>query len=216
VTTVVPGVLMVILCVLFAVGGLKLVQRLVPVAIRARHNDVAGCIYAVLGVVYAALVVWAVIAEWQDYDTAKATTESEANELDEIYFLAGQFSDPERAGVQDLARSYTRVVLEEEWPLMDQRETSPRASALVNELTMSVEDLDPRTGAEQTLYDQELTQVHDLADDRELRLLEGREGIPGILWIVLVPGRYDADQTLPTSRSYGRPSPALLRSLTPA
>ena len=52
-TTMVPGVLMVILCVLFAVAGLKFVQRLVPFAIRARHNDVAGFIYAVLGVVYA-------------------------------------------------------------------------------------------------------------------------------------------------------------------
>jgi len=48
----VPGVLMVILCVLFAVAGLKFVQRLVPFAIRARHNDVAGFIDAVLRVVY--------------------------------------------------------------------------------------------------------------------------------------------------------------------
>src|SRR3712207_9156073 len=43
-----------------------------------------------------------------------------------------------------------------------------------------------RTEAEQVLYERGLTQVHDAADARRSRLLEVREGIPGLLWIVLV------------------------------
>jgi hypothetical protein len=38
------------------------------------------------------------------------------------------------------------------------------------------------------LYDQGLTIVHDLGDQRNLRLLEAGVGIPGILWGVLVIG----------------------------
>jgi hypothetical protein len=42
--------------VALAVGGLVLVQRLVPIERRQEHNDVAGFIYAVLGVAYAVLL----------------------------------------------------------------------------------------------------------------------------------------------------------------
>ena len=50
---IVPGLLVVAGFVLIAVVGLTLVQRIVPSQLRQQHNDVAGFIYAVLGVIYA-------------------------------------------------------------------------------------------------------------------------------------------------------------------
>src|SRR5918994_4820192 len=54
--SVVYGVLIVCGACLAAVGGLIVVQRLVPATIRKANNDVAGFIYAVLGVIYAGLL----------------------------------------------------------------------------------------------------------------------------------------------------------------
>jgi hypothetical protein len=48
--------------------------------------------------------------------------------------------------------------------------------------------MDPHTNAEQVLYDRALTQVHEVADARRLRVLEAQQGIPDILWVVLVGG----------------------------
>jgi hypothetical protein len=45
------GVLTVLPVMLIAVVGLEAVQRAVPASLRREHNDVAGCIYAVVGVV---------------------------------------------------------------------------------------------------------------------------------------------------------------------
>jgi hypothetical protein len=53
---------------------------------------------------------------------------------------------------------------------------------------LTVYDFEPNTAAEQVLYDQGLTIVHDLEDQRNLRLLEAGVGILGILWGVLVIG----------------------------
>ena len=53
---------------------------------------------------------------------------------------------------------------------------------------MTLLEFDPRTAGEQVLYERGLTQVHDTADARRLRLLEVREGIPDLLWVVLVVG----------------------------
>ena len=70
---------------LLAVVGLTLVQRLTPSTLRQEHNDVAGFIYAVLGVAYAVLLAFMVIAVWEQYEMARNTEDQEANELAEIY-----------------------------------------------------------------------------------------------------------------------------------
>ena len=57
---------MVCISVSLAAGGLILVQRLVPNEVRRQHNDVAGFIYAVLGVVYAVLLGLVVVAVWSN------------------------------------------------------------------------------------------------------------------------------------------------------
>ena len=181
-------ILTVILPISVAILGQALVQRVVPSSLRQEHNDVAGFIYAVLGVAYAVLLAFVVIVVWQDYETAEHTMESEANELAGIYFLANRFSDSDRERVHDLARSYARVVVEEEWPLMEQGKTSSRASSLLSELRLSLQNLDTRTGADLVLYDQALTRFHDLANARRLRHVAVTEGLPVILWVILIGG----------------------------
>jgi hypothetical protein len=174
--------------VLVAVAGLILVQRLVPSALREDHNDVAGFIYAVLGVTYAVLMAFVVIVVWEDYERARDTVETEANELAGVYFLADRFPEPDRERVQDLARSYARTVVEEEWPLMERGRTSEHAGMLLQELRLKLENVDVSTGAGQVLYDQGLTREHQVSDARRLRLLEVSQGLPKILWVVLLGG----------------------------
>jgi hypothetical protein len=174
--------------VLVAVVGLLLVQRLVPPERREEHNDVAGFIYAVLGVAYAVLLAFMLIAVWQDYNTTQTTVESEAHELAGVYFLASQLPEPQRTHVQDLARMYARVVVEQEWPMMEQGQTNPRADSLLRQLRLELLEFDPSTQGEQVLYEQGLTDLHNAIDARRSRLLEVREGIPSLLWVVLVVG----------------------------
>jgi hypothetical protein len=171
-----------------AVVGLLVVQRLVPSDRREEHNDVAGFIYAVLGVAYAVLLAFVVIAVWQDYETAQTNAESEAHELAGVYFLSSRLPESQRTRIQDLARTYARVVVEEEWPLMERGQTSPRADSLVSQLRLKILEFDPRTKGDQVLYERGLTQLHDATDARRSRLLEVREGIPHLLWVVLVLG----------------------------
>jgi hypothetical protein len=160
----------------------------VPPERREEHNDVAGFIYAVLGVAYAVVLAFMLIAVWQDYKMAQTNVESEAHDLAGVYFLASRLPEPQRTHVQDLVRRYARVVVEEEWPMMEQGQTSPRADSLLRQLRLELLQFDPRTRGEQVLYERRLTQLHDAADARRSRLLEIREGIPNLLWVVLVVG----------------------------
>ena len=49
-------------------------------------------------------------------------------------------------------------------------------------------DLEPRTNAQDALYAASLQKLDELEENRALRLLAAREGIPPILWVVLVVG----------------------------
>jgi len=94
-------ILTVFVPVLVAVAGLVLLQRLVPPERREGQNNVAGFIFAVLGVAYAVLLAFVVIAVWQDYEADQTNVESEAHELAGIYVLASRLPKPERTNVQD-------------------------------------------------------------------------------------------------------------------
>ena len=171
-----------------SVGGLALVQRLVPTALRAKHNEVAGFIYAVLGVAYAVLLGLMLVAVWEQWNAAAETADDEASSLAEIFWIAHQLPDPEGRRIQELARSYARTVEDEEWPLMEQGEASPKAWSTLDEIRDDVQKLGPSTSTPQVLYEQELERVHDLADARRGRLLSAEEGLPAILWVVLIVG----------------------------
>ena len=163
-------------------------QRLVPPVRRREQNDVAGFIFAVLGVAYAVLLAFVVIAVWQDYKTAQADVESEAHELAGVYFLASRLPEPDRTRIRDLIQTYVKVVVVEEWPMMERGQTSPRAESLVRQLRSKMLEFDPHTKGGEVLYERGLTQLHDATDARRTRLLEVREGIPDLLWVVLVLG----------------------------
>ena len=184
----VPGLFAISLFMLISVAGLVMVQRFVPLELRKQHNDVAGFIYAVVGIAYAVLMGLVVVASWEQYQMARNTANSEADELAEIFWLGHRLPPAEGHQLQELTRSYAQVVVDEEWPLMARGESSPRAWALIDEIRLTLQNQDPNTDAEQVLYDQGLQRIHDLADARRDRLVESREGIPRILWVVLVVG----------------------------
>ena len=188
VITALIGVVVVSVVVLLAVAGLAVVQRLVPLPLRQSHNDATGTIFAALYVMFGVTMGFSLLLVWQQYDASQRLAETEAAHVEALYQLAGGLPEPERGQLRDLAASYARVVVEEEWPLMAQGRTSPRAEELAAELRSSIRDFQPRTEAEQALQSEGLTQVGDLDEVRALRLLEVREGFPPILWVVLVVG----------------------------
>ena len=182
------GLLIVAVATLVAVGGLVLVQSLVSTERRKQHNDVAGFIYAVLGVSYAVLLGLMLIAVWEQWNAAQDVASDEANELAGIFWFAHALPQPEGRHIQELARSYAEVVVEEEWPLMEQGRSSPKAWATLDQLRGAILGLDPPTGAQQVRYNQVLEQLHALGDARRERLLAANEGLATILWVVLIGG----------------------------
>jgi len=182
------GILIVASCVVVAVAGLSLAHRLIPVTVRRANLAAVGAIYAAVYVMFGVTLGFSLLLVWQEYGVARQTAETEAAAVEELYRLAGRFPEPDRSRARDAAVSYVRAVAEDEWPAMEQGRSSPRAGALADDLRESVQGLDPRTPAEEGIYSASLTNVDDLGEARALRLLDIREGLPPLLWMVLAVG----------------------------
>lgn len=182
------GVLVVGLSVAVAVGGFAVVRRFVPMDLRETHNANTAVMFGALYVLYGLLVGFSAYFASYQYDTAQKTVEAEASSVQELHRLAEGFPEGERREVQDLTESYARTVVEEGWPLMREGRVSAKAGMISVQLRRGVLAFEPRAAGEDDLYAQALTLVGELDQNRALRLLEVREGIPSILWVMLILG----------------------------
>ncbi len=169
-----------------ALGGMLLVRRSVGVAVLERHNEVAGFIYAVMGVLYAVLLAFVVIIVWERHAEAQARAEQEANELGDLFRNAQAYPDSIREQLQAQIRTYTSLVATDEWASMARGRASARAWTTFNELWQTYLSFTPST-AKQTLWHQEsLDRLDELGDYRRLRLLSSRSALPPLMWGVLI------------------------------
>lgn len=99
---------------------------------------------------------------WQQFNAARQTAENEATSLQQLHNLAARFPDSEQDRVKELAVTYARVVVDEEWASLQQRRPTERAETLLGELRRSVVDLEPRTNAQDALYAASLQELDEL------------------------------------------------------
>ena len=185
VALIVVGAFFTVLAVLLAVAGLVLAQRHIPLEFRKAHNDTLSIIYATLYVTFGVIVGFTAYLVLDKYVDSQKTVASEAANIAEIYQLANSFPQAQRDQIQQLARSYAREVIDEEWPLMRKGQSSLHADELLNEIRGSIQDIEPSTDSARAAQTQELSRVHDLTQDRSVRLLHLYTGLPPELWIAL-------------------------------
>jgi hypothetical protein len=72
--------------------------------------------------------------------------------------------------------------------LIEQGHGTPAGWTLIDDIRASLQEVEPRTPADEQLYAEGLDQVQRLADARRTRLVAAEEGVPTVLWAVLIFG----------------------------
>lgn len=180
------GIVLIVLAVLAA--AIMVLQRYVPHHVREPHNDVAGFIFAAVGVLYAVLLGFVVITVWTGLDTARQTTFKEADALAGIYWISRELPAPVGPQLEHETLSYANTVMTTEWPLMADHKSSPDATNLVYQMRSTVFGITPVGDQQQVLYEHAVTHVEDLASERRARLNEVDDEVPPLLWVALILG----------------------------
>ncbi|MDE3112956.1 MAG: DUF4239 domain-containing protein [Chloroflexota bacterium] len=182
------AVLLVLGAMVVAVAGFVAVDRLVPRDRREANNEVAGFIYAVVGPMYAILLAFVVFVVWGHFEDAKAGVATEANELAGIWRQAQGLDAAHQRALQAVAVAYATDVTELDWPLLSSSRLSPKTDQDLADMYQVILTLPVQTARDQALYAQLLSEVHNLANERRVRLLRTQDTLHPVLWVVLVIG----------------------------
>jgi hypothetical protein len=156
--------------------------------VRTAHNDRAGFILAVIGVIYAVLLAFVAIGVWDRFQLAESRSYEEAGALATVYRDAGSFRSGDR--VRTTLRAYAQAIINDEWPRMQRGEKSHISSGLLEAADREVRAL-PVTSQRLADVHAQMLAAMDLAlMDRETRLTIDTGGINMIMWIVLVVGAF--------------------------
>jgi hypothetical protein len=146
--------LIVLVAVLVSLVGLALVRRLAPRDQLAQHTEVAGYVYAVIGVIYAVVLALVVIAAWEEYRDARAAVADEASAVLNLARAANGWPAGDRAAVESALVAYARQVVGIDWPAMARGDFGPASdSVTVNQLWQALNDADASAAAKSASYE---------------------------------------------------------------
>jgi hypothetical protein len=182
------GILLVIGIPLVTVAVQALIRRLAPSIIEGEHNDVAGFLIAVVGVVYAVTLAFIVIVTWEGYRDAGDTVNTEAGSLRSLYRDSQALPEPTRATLGGLVVSYGREVAGPEWDAMDDGGSSDAVFGLIGQMFASLSTVNAGTPTQEAFLADALVRVNDVAQSRAKRVSVAEESQVSILWAAILLG----------------------------
>jgi hypothetical protein len=170
-----------------AIGCQVFVRRLVGVDRLERNNEVAGFIFAAIGVVYAVLLAFVVIAVWEKFSEGQTTVAREAAAAAALFHYA-EGAEPEAAALHDRLVVYLKLTIEKDWPAMAADSEEPETARALDALYRAAMALN-RTGARSTADMSEVfTQLDNLTLARGVRLHLSTGLVPDVIWVALFAG----------------------------
>lgn len=150
------------------------------------HNDVAGFLIAVVGVIYAVLLAFVVIVSWQKFASAESIAGQEASVLRALTRDSGVLAEPTGQEMRALVREYAVTVRDREWPLMAEGQTtSPQVVDILNRMAATLARAQPVGTAATAFVQADVDNLDRLVSLRSQRLDFVEQGLPGVLWAAL-------------------------------
>jgi hypothetical protein len=186
-STPVLGIAVVLAITLLALAGLALVRRSVALSTLESHHEVAGFILALVGVVYAVLLAFVVIAVWEQFEDAKSGADREAAMVGSLYrdALVLDANGP----LPRATEAYARSVVDREFPAMEEdHRDSPATDIALNRTWRALRSVRPGRGGGAAFYEQSVSDLHDVTEVRSTRIQSSGAQLPGPMWAVLLVG----------------------------
>lgn len=168
-----------------AMLGPFLVRKRHTLSVLTKNNEIAGFKFATVGVIYAVLLAFAIIAVWDKFTEAELIVMKEAGASATINRISTG-DTPEAVATRAALRDYLTVVVEDEWPRMARGEESFEARRKLDALYQAAMRLaDHRPEAVGVEIMQELGAI---TESRRSRLHHSMGAVPAPLWVMLTVG----------------------------
>ena len=184
----VPGAILVIggfvlLSLLFA----RVVSALFPKELLREHNELAGFIFAVIGVIYAVVLGFVAVGVWERFTAADDRTYDEASAITAVYRDARSFGNWQL--LRHDIRSYVHYTITIGWPALESGKASSDSTSS-EILSRDVHHTPVRDLREAQVFGHMLERMSEALLDRDARLTEDASGLNGVMWMVVFVGGF--------------------------
>jgi len=137
---------------------------------------------------YLLTLAFGVIVVWDTSEGAKTAVHDEASNLTELAWVVHALPSAKAKPIEQQLDAYLSVVTQTEWPLMNRNRVSDEAAARLQDLRTELLHLQPANANEQTLRQQGLSFMTNVAEARRQRVDALGEGMSPFLWFALLLG----------------------------
>ena len=181
------GMLLVGLTTGLAMLGPILVRRYVTLDKLTANNEVAGFKFAVVGVLYAVLLAFAIIVVWEKFTDADNIVAREAGAATNLYRLSYGMSEAHATSLRARLSDYLAATISDDWPAMEHANESASArralDAVYGSVLVSLSAPDSSALVAEILH-----QLDEITQARRARIVAADGTVPGIIWPVLFGG----------------------------
>lgn len=174
--------------VFFAWATLFFVRWKIPKTKLKDSHDVVGFAYGVVGVIYAVLLGFTVVNVQERFNEAVHVSESEANSLADLYRDAEVLGPPYNAAIREKILKYIKLVLEEEWPLMQQGTVPQSVIEDVRSIWYEYYKIEPKTEREKIWLAESVSKLNEFTSLRLKRIYNSSDTLSPIMWALLYIG----------------------------
>lgn len=177
------------LCVCFSVGLQLLTRWRLGVDFLVPNQEVAGFKFAVVGVAYAVLLAFVVIAVWSEFERTKRDAYAEAERFYNLHRNSYNFPEETGNNMRQALIAYAIEVRDNEWPLMARGlRDSPSAAAAYTRLSLAVGQAKPDDIGLLPSSIHAINLMQQIADYRLERLSDVGGHVTPAIWGVLLLG----------------------------
>ena len=182
------GMLIVGLPTVLAMFGPILVRRYATLEKLTENNEVAGFKFAVVGVLYAVLLAFAIIVVWERFSDAENNVATEASAAANIYRLSQGINGQPGIALRGALTNYLRAVISDGWPAMERGRASTSAREALDGVYKALLTLESPERRDTALVSEILRQLDTITEMRRARLSAAVGLVPGLIWPILLGG----------------------------
>jgi len=183
------GTVATLICLAASAAGLIFVRKRVNLDELKVNHEVGSIMISVLGTLYAIVLGLIVVDSLSHHELAEATESSEANAIGTIMHLASILPEDQRKPIMETAIRYCDLAIDKEWPSMERGfAPEPETKKAYGNLWKMTAGFDPKTAREQNIHQGFITAMQQLSDARRYRVVNCTQGIPWLLWMILICG----------------------------
>jgi len=173
--------------VLFAVVGVLIGRKFVRPHVAEGHNDVLVPLFLTVGVIYAVLLGFTVVAEWEFYDAAKTNTAEEAALLVPLYRQTRVMAENKGDEMRHQIREYAEHVVQG-WEGFRKGDRNTAAGQDVNEIFAVFGTMAPATKPRELIAAEFLRTFSMIVFDRNKRYVHASESLNTVMWVGIIGG----------------------------